>query len=90
MSFDLRNMGYNNKFAISPESQQDAHRELLQEHNLKKILSRKKQGTLYAILPELRQKLGRIHITLLLDSLYANEPVIQLAEKLFMNYLIVR
>lgn len=44
----------------------------------------------YAILPELRQKLGRIRITLLLDSLYANEPVIQLAEKLFMNYLIVR
>ena len=44
----------------------------------------------YTILPELRQKLGRIRITLLLNSLYANEPVIQLAEKLFMNYLIVR
>lgn len=44
----------------------------------------------YLVLPELKQKLGRILITLLLDSLYANEPVIQLAEKLFMKYLIVR
>ncbi len=44
----------------------------------------------YLVLPELKQKLGRIRITLLLDSLYANEPVIQLAEKLFMKYLIVR
>jgi len=37
---------YNEKFAISPESQEDAHRNLLQEHDLEKTLSRKKQGTL--------------------------------------------
>lgn len=37
---------YNDKFAISPESSKDAHRELLQEHELKRILSYKKQGTL--------------------------------------------
>jgi hypothetical protein len=37
---------YNDKFAVSPESPKDAHRELLQEHVLKKILSCKKQGTL--------------------------------------------
>jgi len=37
---------YNNQFAASPESSKDAHRKLLQEHNLKKILSSKKQRTL--------------------------------------------
>lgn len=37
---------YNDKFAVPPESPMDAHRELLQEHELKKILSHKKQGTL--------------------------------------------
>ena|SRR5271166_625254 len=37
---------YNSKFAIRAESPKDAHRELLSEHDLKKILSRKKQGTL--------------------------------------------
>jgi hypothetical protein len=37
---------YNNQFAVSPESSKDAHRKLLPEHNLKKILSSKKQGTL--------------------------------------------
>lgn len=37
---------YNDKFAISPESSKDAHRELLQGQELKKILSFKKQGTL--------------------------------------------
>jgi hypothetical protein len=44
----------------------------------------------YAVLPELRQKLGRIHLTILLDSLYANEPVIRLIEMLNMFYFIVR
>lgn len=44
----------------------------------------------YSILPKLRQELGRICITVLLDSLYASEPVIQLIEKLHMHYFIVR
>lgn len=45
----------------------------------------------YAILPELRQSLGRIPITMLMDSLYANEPVIKLIESLpNMKYFIVR
>lgn len=37
---------YNKQFAVLPESPRDAHRELLPEHNLEKILSCKKQGTL--------------------------------------------
>jgi hypothetical protein len=44
----------------------------------------------YAIFPELKQKLGKLAITVLTDSLYANEPVIQLCEKLGWEYLIVR
>ena len=44
----------------------------------------------YGVLPELRQKLGRISITLLLDSLYAHEPAIHKAGEVFMGYLIVR
>jgi hypothetical protein len=44
----------------------------------------------YSVLPELRQKLGRIPITLLLDSLYAHEPAIHKAEEVSMGYLIVR
>lgn len=41
-------------------------------------------------LPELRKKLGRIAITVLLDSLYANEPMFKLLALLHMSYLIVR
>lgn len=37
---------YNKKFAIEAESPKDAHRDLLPEHDLKKILSHKKEGTL--------------------------------------------
>ncbi len=37
---------YNGRFAVLPESSRDAHRELLPEHELKKILSHKKQRTL--------------------------------------------
>ena len=37
---------YNNKFAVSTESSNNAHRALLPEHDLNKILSRKKKGTL--------------------------------------------
>jgi hypothetical protein len=37
---------YNNKFAVPAEFPKDAHRELLPEQDLKKILSHKKQGTL--------------------------------------------
>lgn len=37
---------YNNKFAVSPASSNNAHRALLPEHDLKRILSHKKQGTL--------------------------------------------
>lgn len=44
----------------------------------------------YAIFPELKQKLGKLAITVLTDSLYANEPVIQLCEDLGWDYLIVR
>jgi hypothetical protein len=44
----------------------------------------------YKILPELRQKMGRIAITVLLDSLYANEPMLKLLESLNLSYLIVR
>jgi hypothetical protein len=41
-------------------------------------------------LPELKTKLGRIHVTFLGDSLYANEPMIKLLNQLFWDYLIVR
>jgi hypothetical protein len=41
-------------------------------------------------LPELKLKLGRIPVTFLGDSLYANEPVIKLLELLRWDYLIVR
>lgn len=44
----------------------------------------------YAIFPELKRKLGRLPITVLTDSLYANEPVIQLCEELGWDYIIVR
>lgn len=44
----------------------------------------------YEVLPKLREKLGRIKITVLLDSLYANEPVIKLINELRMSYFIVR
>lgn len=37
---------FNSKFAIPPESSRDAHRKLFPEHDLKKILSHKQQGTL--------------------------------------------
>jgi hypothetical protein len=42
------------------------------------------------ILPILKEKLGKLPVTLLTDSLYANEPLIQLCEKLGWEYLIVR
>lgn len=41
-------------------------------------------------LSDLKQKLGRIPITFLGDSLYANEPMIKLLEILSWDYLIVR
>lgn len=41
-------------------------------------------------LPELKAKLGRIPVTFLGDSLYANEPMIKLLNGLFWNYMIVR
>jgi hypothetical protein len=44
----------------------------------------------HKILPELRKKLGRIAITVLLDSLYANEPMFMLLESLNLDFLIVR
>jgi hypothetical protein len=44
----------------------------------------------YAIFPKLKQKLGKLPITVLTDSLYANEPIIQLCEELRWGYLIVR
>jgi hypothetical protein len=44
----------------------------------------------YKVLPELRKKLGRIAITVLLDSLYANEPMFMLLESLNLNFLVVR
>ena len=37
---------FNNQFAVPPESSKNAHRKLLPEQDLKKILSYKKQGTL--------------------------------------------
>lgn len=37
---------FNKKFAVPPASAKDAHRPLLKEHDLKKILSRKEHGTL--------------------------------------------
>ncbi len=42
------------------------------------------------LLPILREKLGRLPITVLTDSLYANEPIIELCEDLGWEYLIVR
>jgi len=44
----------------------------------------------HKVLPELRQKLGRILVTILLDSLYANEPMFMLLESLNFEFLIVR
>lgn len=44
----------------------------------------------HKILPELRKKLGRTAITVLLDSLYANEPMFILLESLNLDFLIVR
>lgn len=44
----------------------------------------------HKILPLLREQLGRISITVLLDSLYANEPMFLLLESLGFSYLITR
>lgn len=44
----------------------------------------------HKVLPILRKQLGRILITVLLDSLYANEPMFMLLELLNLKYLIVR
>jgi hypothetical protein len=45
---------------------------------------------LYEVLPKIRHLFPRIPLTLLLDSLYANEPVIELCESLNIGYFIVR
>jgi hypothetical protein len=45
---------------------------------------------LKCILPALKTRLGRIPVTILADSLYANEPIIQLCEQLNWEYIIVR
>jgi hypothetical protein len=42
------------------------------------------------ILPILKEKLGKLPVKLLTDSLYANEKIIKLCEDLGWNYLIVR
>lgn len=42
------------------------------------------------ILPILKDKLGKLPVTLLTDSLYANEPIIKLCEDFSWHYLIVR
>ena len=44
----------------------------------------------HEIFPKIKERLGNLPITLLTDSLYANEPVIQLCEQLGWEYLIVR
>lgn len=44
----------------------------------------------HEIFPKIKERLGKLPITLLTDSLYANEPVIQLCEQLGWEYLIVR
>jgi hypothetical protein len=44
----------------------------------------------YDVLPLLKAKLNRIQITILADSLYSNEPVIQLCEELGWGYILVR
>jgi hypothetical protein len=44
----------------------------------------------HVVLPILRKKLGRLPITALLDSLYANEPIFRLLDQLNMNHIIVR
>ena len=44
----------------------------------------------HAVLVKIRERLPRISITFLGDSLYANHPFIKLCEKLFIDYLIVR
>ena len=46
--------------------------------------------TAYVIFPELKRKFSKLSIMLLTDSLYANEPVIQLCVELGWEYLIVR
>jgi len=53
----------------------------------------KQESEIYAaklILPILKEKLGKLPVTLLTDSLYANEPIIKLCEELGWDYLIVR
>jgi len=44
----------------------------------------------YEILPLIKQKFPRLPITLLTDSLYANEPLLKLCKQLGWNYSIVR
>lgn len=44
----------------------------------------------HEIFPKIKERLGNLPITLLTDSLYANEPVIQLCQQLGWEYLIVR
>jgi hypothetical protein len=44
----------------------------------------------HKVLPDLVKKVGRLAITVLLDSLYANEPMFQLLESLRLSFLIVR
>lgn len=44
----------------------------------------------HKVLPELKKQLGRMAITVLLDSLYANEPMFILLESLNLDFLIVR
>ena len=45
---------------------------------------------LKAALPVIRQSFPKMHITLLLDGLYANRPMLKLAEKYRCDYIIVR
>ena len=56
------------------------------------LINRKISNTqaAHAIFPELKKKLGKLAITVLTDSLYANEPFIQLCKELRWEYLIVR
>jgi hypothetical protein len=44
----------------------------------------------YEILPLIKQKFPRLFVTLLTDSLYANEPLLKLCKDLGWDYLIVR
>lgn len=67
--------------------------EQLQDHEASSDEKHKQECELQAahiVLPIIKQKFPKLPIVFLTDSLYANEPIIQLVKTLYWDYLIVR